>query len=443
MPTVVLDLPGLSARLLDRLTEDRRPAWLSALIERGRAVIEPVLPAVTMPVQATYTTGVLPQEHGVVANGFAAYRDPTIRTHLDLDSYPDYRSNVSFWEQSNDLLRTPRKWLFNDAAPPRSKTALLFFQSAICAADIVVTPKPTHTPDGKTTPDCWTNPPELNAQLQAELGMFPLHHYWGPIANIESSKWIAGCAESVWSKHAPDLMLTYVPHLDYNLQRLGPSSDGVVDDLAAVFEALTPLAERVTADGAQLVLLSEYGMTDVDRSLAPNVLLREAGLLRVDAEGEVDYTNSTAFAMCDHQVAHVYVSDPAQVERVAALFEGRDEVASLNSGRGRAEVGLDCDRAGDVVLFANENAWFEYKWWNGWAPAPDYAFMVDIHRKPGYDPTELFADPATRRTRADQPELVRGSHGTKPADPADWPVLLGVAPTDPVVVATDVAGLII
>ncbi len=442
MPTVVLDLPGLSARLLDRLPEGRRPAWLNRVIERGRAVIEPVLPAVTMPAQATYTTGVLPQQHGVIANGLAAYRDPSIHPHLDLASYPEYRANISFWEQSNDLLRAPRAWAFSDAAPPRSKTSLLFFQSAICAADVVVTPKPTHTPDGKTIPDCWTNPPELNKRLQAELGMFPLHRYWGPMANLESSAWIARCAQFVWAEHAPDLMLTYVPHLDYNLQRLGPSHAGVVDDLAAVLEALSPLAERVAADGAQLVLLSEYGMTDVDRSLAPNVLLREAGLLQTNTNGEVDYACSAAFAMCDHQVAHVYLSDSAHVDRVAALLRERDEVASLNVGRGRADVGLDTDRAGDIVVFAKENAWFEYRWWNDWAAAPDYAFMVDIHRKPGYDPTELFADPATRRTRADQPQLVKGSHGTKPADPADWPVLLGVGSTGPTVPATEVAALI-
>ncbi len=437
MSTVVLDLPGLSSRLLDRLPTDGQPAWLRDLITRGRNTIEPVRPAVTMPAQATLTTGVLPQQHGIVANGVASYRDPSIHTRLDLANHAEDRKRVSFWEQSNDLLQTPRVW-----ADTGSTVAMLFFQSSIGAADIVITPKPTHTPDGKTISDCWTNPPTLNEQLKDELGPFPLHHYWGPMANIESTQWIVASAQHVWAHHKPDLMLTYIPHLDYNLQRLGPSGASILDDLIAVFDTITPLAEQVAADGARLVLLSEYGMTDVSRSLAPNALLRAHDLLTINDTGLIDYANTPAFALCDHQVAHVYLKDEADVDRIAAMLAEQSEVNEIYTGSARAEVGLDTDRAGHIVLFACEDAWFEYRWWDDWADAPDFAWTVDIHRKPGYDPTELFFDPTTRRIRADQPQRVKGSHGSRPADPADWPVLLGLPRADRPITACDVAQML-
>ncbi len=443
MPTLVLDLPGLSQRLLDRLPTERRPAWLQALIERGASVIEPVLPAVTMPAQATYTTGVLPEAHGVVANGVAGFRCPDVREHLDLDSFADHRRNVSFWEQSNNLLQTPRVWSTPGQSAAPARVALLFFQSSISAADIVVTPKPEHGPDGSTLSACWTSPPELAAQLDDQLGTFPLHRYWGPATGIEGSKWIVAAAQHVWQHHRPDVQLTYIPHLDYDNQKLGPSDPRNVEALAEVLEVMTPLVEQATADGARIVLLSEYGMTDVHRTLAPNVLLREAGLLVVDDRGEIDYANSAAFALCDHQVAHVYCIDSASCADVANRLAGRAEVASIHFGPQRVAVGLDTPRAGDAIAFARTDSWFEYRWWSDGAEAPDYAWTIDIHRKPGYDPTEMFAaGPLGKgrmpRIKADQPELVKGSHGTRPNDPADWPVLLGCGDAGDVVLATEV-----
>jgi len=436
MRTLVLDLPGLSWRLLQRLAESERPGWLNELTERGASVIDPVLPAVTMPVQATYTTGVWPERHGVVVNGFAAFRNPDVLPHLDLDSFAEYRRNVSFWEQSNNLLTAPRIWHRQDAD---CTVAMLFFQSSIGAADVVVTPKPVHASDGSTISACWTCPPPLADELDEKLGRFPLHHYWGPGAGLDGSKWIVGAARHVWQHHPTDLQLTYIPHLDYDNQRLGPADARNVDALKQTLRALTPLVEQARGDSARVVVLSEYGMTEVMRPVAPNVVLREAGLLHLNERDEIDYSRSDAFALCDHQIAHVYCADDVACQRVATILAELSEVASIHVGAQRAAIGLNTPRAGNVVALARTDAWFEYRWWADWSEAPDYAWTIDIHRKPGYDPTEMFADSNTGRIRADEPHLVRGSHGTRPDDRADWPVLLGVENADAVVPATSVA----
>jgi hypothetical protein len=444
--TLVLDLPGLSQRLLSMLPDEDRPAWLSRLTEIGHRVIEPIIPAVTLTAQATLTTGTLPQDHGMIANGLAVYRDPTMLGQIDLgDDSAAFRKTVSFWEQSNDLLQAPRVWQAASPKPQAAKVALLFFQSSIGAADVVVTPKPRHTEDGRTVSDCWTNPPELNAKLTEQLGVFPLHHYWGPMANIESSKWIAGCAQIVWSDHQPDVQFNYIPHLDYDAQRIGPTHPKTLAALGEVLAALTPLVERVEADGGRVVLLSEYGMTEVSRSVAPNVALREAGLLPLTASQnrmaapDIDFANATAFALCDHQIAHVYTNDIDAALQAVGELPG---VGCVYVGDDREAIGLNTDRAGEIVLIAESDAWFEYRWWTDFADAPPWAWSVDIHRKPGFDPLEMFFDPAAKRIRADQPELVKGSHGAKPNDAADWPVLLGIESDGQPVQATDVAGLL-
>jgi len=439
--TLVLDLPGLSQRLLDALPAEQQPHWLTRLVERGATGIEPVLPAVTMVAQATYTTGVLPADHGIVANGVAAFADPSIEPHLDLgDDSAAFRRTVSFWEQSNDLLQAPRVWTGRPA-----RVAMLCFQSSIGAADIVVTPKPRHTDDGRTIPDCWTKPAELNARLTEQLGVFPLRHYWGPLANIESSRWIARCAEIVWREHQPDLQLTYIPHLDYDAQRKGPMHSDTIRSLQEVLDVLTPLVESAQRDGGRVILLSEYGLTPVNRSVAPNAALQRAGLLPLAASRngrnhpELDFDQAIAFAMCDHQVAHVYSRDiPATLEVIGEL----PGVASVHVGDHREAIGLNTDRAGDIILFAEPDAWFEYRWWDDFADAPPWAWTVDIHRKPGYDPTEMFIDRQRRRIRAEQPERIKGSHGARPTDSADWPVLIGIEHPSPIA-ATAVADLLL
>jgi predicted AlkP superfamily pyrophosphatase or phosphodiesterase len=438
MRTCVILLPGLSGRLLDRLAPASTPSWFTEALRRGRATIRPALPAVTMTVQATYTTGQSPQRHGVVANGFAGVHNPDLRAHFDMSSYPEYRGNISFWEQSTKLLTAPRLW-----QPKGRRTAMLFVQSSMGgAADVVVTPKPQHTPDDKTISMCWSEPAELYAKLRQQLGEFPLHHYWGPMAGIKSSEWIIAAARLVWDEQPCDLQWTYIPQLDYDLQRWGPDDPRCTASLSQVLGLLAPLVEKIHADGGRVLVIGEYGMTAVSRSAAPNVALRQAGLLRPAAGGEMDYEGSRAFAMCDHQVAHIYCKDEASAAEAEKALGALPEVARIYRGAARNEIGLDSDRAGELVVFAHPDAWFEYRWWSDWSQAPAFAWTVDIHRKPGYDPTELFFDPATRRVRADQPQLVKGSHGALPESESDWPLLVGAAPSAGKIDAAQVAAIV-
>lgn len=439
MRTCVIDIPGLTGRLLDSLPAARTPGWFNEMAAAGRATIEPVLPAVTMTAQATMTTGASPAEHGMIANGLAAFRNPELKENLDLSNFASFRCNVSFWEQSNKLLGRPRVWSGSDL-----KVALICVQSSMGgAAEVVVTPKPEHTPDGKTVSLCWTSPGDLYGRLKEALGGdFPLMHYWGPMAGMKSSEWITMAGRLVWEWENPDLMWCYVPQMDYDLQRLGPEDPRCIESLLQVLGLLTPLVERVKADGGRALLLSEYGMTAVNRSCAPNVHLRKAHLLAVDGAGEVDYARSEAFAMCDHQVAHVYCVDKEALREAEKILFNLPEVEKVYRGPQRAEIGLDCERAGDLVVMAKEDAWFEYRWFEDFEKAPAYAWKVDIHSKPGYDPTEMFFDMANRRIRANEPGLVKGSHGIRPRDKADWPVLLGAA-AGRTIMAADVAGLLL
>ncbi|MBI1375765.1 MAG: hypothetical protein GC159_23900 [Phycisphaera sp.] len=438
MRTCVIDIPGLSNRLLDALPDETRPGWLNELIDLGRSTIRPVLPAVTMTVQATYTTGHTPAGHGMIANGLPAYRLPDIRDNLDLSNFEKYRCAVSFWEQSNMLLTEKRIW----KRTGRTAATLMLQSSMDQAADVVVTPKPEHTPDGKTISMCWSAPTDLYNDLREQLGEFPLHHYWGPLAGIKSSDWIAAAARLVWEQHPCDLQWVYIPQMDYDLQKLGPGDERCLASLGQTLGLLTPLVEKVLSQDGRILLLSEYGMTPVSRSVAPNAHLAAAGLLTLTDSGEVDYDNSRAFAMVDHQVAHVYTADDTATAEVRSLLESMPEVDVVYEGGERASVGLDTPRAGDLVAFSHTDAWFEYRWWDDWSKAPAYAWTVDIHRKPGYDPTEMFFDPVNKRIAADKPQHVKGSHGALPKDKADWPVLLGSKDAASEIDATDVAELL-
>ena len=438
MRTCLIDIPGLTSRLIDALGGAAAPPWFDELFDKGCSRIEPVLPAVTMTVQATYSTGKLPQDHGIVANGLPAWRLPEIHHDLDLSNYPEYRASVSHWEQSNNLLQAPRVWKQSGRS-----AAMLFVQSSMGgAADVVVTPKPEHTPDGKTISKCWTSPGDLYDRLKEQLGPFPLHHYWGPLAGMKSSEWIAAASRLVWEWQPTDLHWVYIPQMDYDLQRLGPGDDRCVQSLLGVLALLTPLVDRVHADGGRVLIVSEYGMTPVSHSAAPNAALREAGLLEVNRAGEVDYERSKAFAMVDHQVAHVYCAGEEATDAAEQVIRGLSATDKIYRGISREDVGLNSPRAGEIVAFSRLDAWYEYRWWSDWSQAPDYAWTVDIHRKPGYDPTEMFADPATRRILADRPQLIKGSHGALPPDEQDYPVLIGLKDAKAKMQATEVAGVI-
>lgn len=419
----IIDLPGFSRELLSAVPVDSHLArWLG---KQRVATLVPSFPAVTCSVQATLTTASWPSEHGIIANGMANYRSPQDQALVDPANHTEHRLQVSFWEQSNQLLERNRFWQ-DENGRSHWKTAMLFFQNAMPgftgqpkpAADIIITPKPEHGPNGETISLVWTNPRDLEAKLTAHLGPFPLMHYWGPLANIKGSQWIIQAAAAVWTDHQPQLQLVYVPHLDYDLQRFGPGSPQAKQAVADVAHALTPLLEQLERDGAQIILLSEYAMEPVDRAIAPNRLFVNAGLLATHENDDgrvIDYAQSRAFAMVDHQVAHVYVKDQADLAPVRRILA--DAGCEILDPAKQVALHLDHRRSGDLVAIAPSGAWFDYRWWPEPADAPAFATTVDIHRKPGYDPLEMFFDPATRQIIQDETRI-RGSHGRKVASSA-------------------------
>ncbi|GGO32470.1 nucleotide pyrophosphatase/phosphodiesterase family protein [Microbispora bryophytorum] len=428
---LVLDVVGLTPRLLAHM-----PRLRAVAADGFQAELGTVLPAVTCSVQSTFLTGAPPADHGIVGNGWY-FRD---------------LGEVLLWRQHNALVGGEKVWQAARRDRPGFTVANVCWWYAMGAdVDWTITPRPIYYADGRKEADCYTHPPELHDELTAALGTFPLFTYWGPGAGIASSTWICRAAEHVMTTHNPDLTLAYIPHLDYDLQRFGPSDPRAAAAAAELDTVLTPLLDAAAAQGRTVVCVSEYGITDVSRPVDVNRLLRAEGLLRVHTQDGMEYLDpwtSRAFAVADHQVAHVYVSDPADVPTVAALCASLPGVAEVLDESGKKAHGLDHPRAGELVLLADRDAWFTYYYWLDDARAPDFARLVEIHRKPGYDPAELFFDPvnpgaAKRRAGVallrkklgmrylmnvvgldEGARAVRGSHGLLPADPADAPVLL-------------------
>jgi predicted AlkP superfamily pyrophosphatase or phosphodiesterase len=423
---------------------------LKAFADAGAMVpLGGVTPAVTATVQSTYLTGLPPSGHGAVGNGWL-FRDTM---------------EVRLWQQSNRLVQAPKVW---EASPEITCANLSWWFAMYSSADVTVTPRPMYPADGRKIPDCYTKPGDLRDQLQAELGRFPLFKFWGPGASIDSTRWIAEAAKRVESRFNPALSLVYLPHLDYGLQKKGPVD--VDEELGELDAVAGDLIDFYESRGAHVIVLSEYGIVPVSKPVHPNRALRAAGLIahRMELGREViDIGGSEAFAMADHQIAHVYVRDPARVGEVRELLQAQDGVGEVLDDAGKREHGLDHERSGELVLIADPDAWFTYYYWEDDDKAPDYARTVDIHRKPGYDPVELFLDPEIRvpplalgsrivrrklgfRTLLDviplDASLVKGSHGRIPHDPRKGPLLM-TRQTDLLdgdqVAATDVHDLIL
>lgn len=428
--TAVINVVGLTPGLLGPHTPQ-----LNALKD-AMAPIEPVVPAVTCTAQTTYLTGQLPQEHGIVANGWY---------FRDLDQ-------IWLWRQSNRLVQTPRIWDLARARNPAFTCANTFWWYAMATrADVTLTPRPLYLANGLKLPDFYCQPADLRESLREQIGQFPLFDFWGPATSIRSSAWIAQAARAVEERFAPTLQLVYLPHLDYCLQRLGPRGD-VASDLAAIDAVCGELIAFLRNRGVRIVVLSEYGITEVSRPVHINRVLREAGLLAIKRDLGRDYLDtgaSRAFAVADHQIAHVYVSEQADIARVKALCADIPGVGAVLDEAGQRELGLAHERSGEIVLLAEHDSWFTYYFWLDDACAPDYARCVDIHNKPGYDPVELFLDPALRfpklavgaklarkllgfRYTMDviplDATLVRGSHGLSSRTIQDMPLLMTSEP---------------
>jgi predicted AlkP superfamily pyrophosphatase or phosphodiesterase len=427
--TVVLNVVGLTADLVNR----GAPAIAQWARDAARVPIEAAFPAVTCTAQSDYLTGVYPDTHGVVGNGWYVREDCEVR----------------FWRQSNRLVLAPKIWDVAKAEDPSFTCANLFWWfNMYSSADVSVTPRPMYPADGRKLPDVYSAPPALRDELQTALGTFPLFDFWGPRASIRSTRWIADASKIVDARFNPTLTLIYLPHLDYNLQRIGPGSAGALVDVRQVDEVCGDLIAFYEGRGAAVVVMSEYGIRDVSRPIHVNRVLHEHGLLSVREElGRelLDAGASAAFAVADHQVAHVYVNDLSRLSAVRAIVESIPGVEQVLDAGAKHDWHIAHARSGELVAVAEPDAWFTYYYWLDDARAPDFARTVEIHRKPGYDPVELFLDPSIAlpalsvgwklarrklgfRTLLDvipiDASLVRGSHGRRPAPgDVDAPIL--------------------
>ncbi|MGE3171602.1 MAG: alkaline phosphatase family protein [Planctomycetota bacterium] len=398
------------------------------------APLRTVFPAVTCSVQATFLTGLLPREHGAVGNGWY-FRD---------------QAQVWLWRQSNRLVHGDKLYAAAKAQDPACTTAKLFWWWNMYAdgVDWSVTPRPEYHADGLKKPGLYSEPPDLQVRLQQDLGPFPLFQFWGPAADLRSTRWIADSALWTAQAHDPDLMLVYLPHLDYDHQRWGPDdarSVQAVRDLDGECHKLIAMARERSA---HVVVLSEYGIERATQPVFVNRVLHERGFLRVQetSHGQLlDCGACRAFAVADHQCAHVYVQRAEDVAPVAALLRGLPGVARVLDRAAQGELGIDHERSGELVLVAEPGCWFAYHYWLDEKRRPDFAPTVDIHRKPGYDPTELFVDPKLRFPKlrvarnlakkllgfrylmdviGTDPSLVGGTHGRLYDDDEAGPVLL-------------------
>ena len=425
----VINVVGLTGALLG----DDTPHLLSLARDGARAPLKAVLPAVTCSAQATYLTGRMPRDHGIVGNGWY-FRD---------------LAQIWFWRQSNHLVAGEKVWETARRRDASCTCAKMFWwYNMYSSADWSVTPRPIYPADGRKIPDLYANPADLRERLTSELGPFPFFEFWGPNAGIRSSQWIAEATTLVDRWYSPTLLLTYLPHLDYDLQRYGASDARTRGNLLAIDRICGQLIAHCRSTGRRIVVLSEYGLTDVRRPVHINRALRAEGLLAVREElgsEALDPGASLAFAVADHQVAHVYVNDPKRIDDVARLLTRLSGIDMVLDRNAQAAFGLDHERSGELVAVSAPDAWFTYYYWIDDDRAPDYARTVDIHRKPGYDPAELFLDPALAlpklRVAATlarkklglrylmkviplDATLVRGSHGRITESPAEGPVLI-------------------
>jgi predicted AlkP superfamily pyrophosphatase or phosphodiesterase len=420
---LVLNVVGLSPKHIGPHTPH-----LNRLAGQGdRTHIQSMLPAVTCSVQTTYFTGVPPSQHGIVGNGW----------------YLRDLCEIKFWHQSNRLVQAEQIWTALKQRDPSATSANIFcWYNMYCPADTAITVRPMYPADGRKIPDIYTSPPALRQQLNETLGQFPLFNFWGPNAGIVSSRWIADAALNILHDAKPDLAIVYLPHLDYAMQKVGPDHASIPDELRCIDAVCADMIDYAKANGYTMVVLSEYGVEKVSRVCHLNRLFRQQGWLTVKEELGLELLDAEAsrvFAVADHQLAHIYVQDKSLLPEINRLLERQPEIDLILDEQSKKNYGLSHGRSGELVAVAKPDAWFTYYYWLDDRKAPDFARTVDIHRKPGYDPVELFIDPSLRfpkaaivwkllkkklgfRTLLDviplDASLVKGSHGalSKTAD---------------------------
>lgn len=433
----VINVVGLSRGLVN---DRKMPGLARWAASRAISSIEPAFPAVTCTAQSNYVTGKLPRDHGIVANGW----------------YNREAAEVQFWKQSNHIVHGQKIWDSLRAQHPGFTCAKLFWwYNMYSTADYSITPRPMYPADGRKVFDIYTWPFSIRADIKKDLGEFPFPAFWGPAAGVDKqfkadavSKWIAESAKWIEGKYSPTLSLIYLPHLDYNLQRLGPDHVEIANDLQRIESITLDLIHFFEQRGVEPIVLSEYGITPVSQPIHINRFLRQKGWLTVKEELGLELLDagaSKAFAVADHQVAHIYINNPSIALQLADLLRDIPGIDHVLDARGKVEFGINHPRAGDLIAISKPDAWFTYYYWLDDEKAPDFARCVDIHRKPGYDPVELFVDPAIKfplvkiaakllrkklgfRMLMDviplDATLVKGSHGRISTDPAEQPVII-------------------
>lgn len=440
--TVVIDVVGLSSSLIGEHT----PFLKSYILNKNVSTIDPMLPAVTTAVQSTYITGKWPSEHGIVGNGWYDRED----------------CEIKFWKQSNKLVHAEKIWEKAKKINPSFSCAKMFWwYNMYSSADFAVTPRPNYLADGRKLPDCYSYPAELRDKLQKELGQFPLFQFWGPGASIKSTQWIADASILTDKWHDPTLSLIYLPHLDYCLQKFGPDLTKISKELREVDAVIAQLVNYFEKSNAQIIILSEYGIAPVDNPIHLNRLFRKNDLLQIRVERGLELLDagaSKAFAVADHQIAHVYINEPSVTGKVKNVLEKIPGIELILDKNEQKEYHIDHERSGDFVLMAESGSWFTYYFWLDDAFAPDYARVVDIHKKPGYDPVEMFMTSKLRAgyklfrkktglryvmdvTPLDS-ALVKGSHGRTGTREDLDPIIITKDPLKRSIVATEVEQVI-
>jgi predicted AlkP superfamily pyrophosphatase or phosphodiesterase len=422
MRLAVLNIVGLSKSLLGA----NAPGITAFAEKHGLQTYAPAFPALTTTAQSSILTGTPPEKHGIVANGW----------------YDRETAEVRFWKQSNHIVHGEKVWdTLRKTVPGFTCAKLFWWYNMHSTADFTITPRPLYPADGSKHFDIHTQPMAMREEIKADLGPFPFPAFWGPAAGIASSEWIAASAKWVEEKHSPTLSLVYLPHLDYCLQKDGPAAPNIPAEVRSIDRVATDLIRFYESRGVRVMLLSEYGISPVNKPLHLNRLFREKGWLSIKdelARETLDYGGCKAFAVADHQIAHIYINDPTIENEVRALLESTPGIAEIRP--------RNHSRSGDLIAIAEPDAWFTYYYWTDNAKAPDYARTIDIHRKPGYDPCELFIDPAIPFPKAKiakfllkkklgirglleviplDPTLVKGSHGSDQVPNSEKPVLIG------------------
>ena len=430
MRLAVINLVGLSESLLG----PDMPGLTAFAKSHGQQHYAPAFPAVTCTAQSALLTGLPTSSHGIVANGW----------------YDRESAEVRFWKQSNHLVRGRKIWdQLRGLVPGFTCAKLFWWYNMYSGADFAITPRPLYPADGRKVFDIHTQPMPLRDDLKRDLGEFPFPAFWGPAAGIASSEWIAASARWIEENHSPTLSLVYLPHLDYPLQKFGPKAPEIPGALAEIDRVASDLIAFYQSRGIRVLVLSEYGISPVSRPIHLNRLFRAKGWLQLKNElgrETLDCGACRAFAVADHQVAHVYVNDHSILHEVRALLENTPGIDEVRAPRHIWGATVATERAGDLIAIAALDSWFTYYFWDDDTLAPDYARTIDIHRKPGYDPCELFIDPAihmpTLRTARFllgkklglrglldviplDATLVKGSHGRDCLPLDECPVLLG------------------